>query len=173
MSSLFSAEPYADVTWLELDETHLAVVRHDGVTIADLPALFDAGFGALGSAIASGALSPVGPAVAIYHGDPSQTFDLEIGFPLGQPLPEALTVGETELAGSRVLAGPAAALSYWGAYDGLSTAWEKLMSAVHAAGATIRANSLVEIYVTEPTPDADPATLRTDVIALTDRVAAG
>ncbi|MGW0174575.1 GyrI-like domain-containing protein [Rhodococcus sp. NPDC003322] len=172
MSELFSAQPHADVTWLDLDETHLAVVRYDGVTIADLPSLFDAGFGALGSAIGTGAVAPIGPAVAIYHGDPSQVFDLEIGFPIAQPLPASTTVNGALVVGSGLPAGPAAALTHLGPYDLLATAWEKLMSAVQAAGATIREGRLVEVYVTEPTPDADPKAMRTDVIALTDRVAA-
>ncbi|MGW6692912.1 GyrI-like domain-containing protein [Rhodococcus sp. NPDC054953] len=172
MSPLVPARPHTDVTWLDLDETQVAVLRHDAVSVTDLPTLFDAGFRALGALIASGAVTPTGPAVAIYHGDPSQVFDIEIGFPIARPLADPLSTPAGDVTGRVVPAGPAAAFSHLGPYDTLATAWERLMTAVHAAEVPLRAGGLVEVYVTEPTPDVDPATMRTDVIALTDRVAA-
>ncbi|MFE3293547.1 GyrI-like domain-containing protein [Rhodococcus sp. NPDC059234] len=163
------AEPNTSVAWLDLDATPLAVLRHGAVTMADLAGLFDTGFQALGAAIAAGELTPTGPAVAIYRGDPATTFDLEIGFPVAQAIAAPIAVDGAVVVGSQLPAGPAATLSHLGAYDGLPTAWEKLMTAVQAGGATLRDGTMVEVYVTQPSPEADPATMRTDLIVPTDR----
>lgn len=159
----FPAEPFQTITGIHLSPTPLAVVRTAGVRTADLPALFDAGFPALGALIARGALTPLGPAVAVYAGDPDSTFDLEIGFPVGDPLAAPLQVDGIEVIPSTLPPGPAVALTHLGHFDGLPAAWESLVAGAdaHPTGAWI------EVYVTEP--GGDLTAQRTDLILPTGR----
>ena len=59
--------------------------------------------------------------------------------------------------------GAYAAVSHVGSYDGLSAAWERLLTGVTEGGALPR-GAWVEVYVSQPTPESDPATMRTDLL---------
>ncbi|WP_181407498.1 GyrI-like domain-containing protein [Nocardioides sambongensis] len=124
-------------------------LRHGGVTIDRLPALFDAGYAVLAG------LGPIGPGYAVYDGDPSVTFDLTIGFPVAQvpgELPDRVVV--TEFPPGRALMH-----SHVGGFDGLVRAWSELSAHPDAQG---RARS-IEIYVNDPS--VTPAEqLRTDLL---------
>ena len=93
--------------------------------------------------------------------------DLEIGFPLAEPLPDGVG-GEAEGSGgmrvvaSELPAGQVAATSHLGSYDGLGEAWQEFMGEIGSLGRA-PASPFWESYVTEPSPDIDPATLRTDL----------
>jgi effector-binding domain-containing protein len=132
------------------------VVRHAQVSVGDLPALFDEGY----RMIATCGLPLAGPAFALYRGDPSQPFDLELGFPLAEPLTAPTTtspvVEPSSLPGGRVLG-----LSHIGGYESLGDSWSRLAAAAATRGAPLSA--YWEVYVTEPTPDVDPDTMRTDL----------
>ncbi|CAM3098060.1 GyrI-like domain-containing protein [Skermania piniformis] len=163
-ADLITEQPHDSTTRIELGAMHLAVIRHEQVTIAQLPQLFDPGFTALGAAIAADRFQPTGPALAVYRSDPQQPFDLDIGFPIARPLTTPLESAGLTIEPGAVAAGPAFVLSQIGPYDGLGAAWGKLMSDVVAAGATPAV--LLEVYVTQPTPTTNPAELRTDLFAL-------
>lgn len=159
----FPDAPFDGVTRLDLDATPLAVVRREGVRMSDLREVFDAGFGALARAVSSGALAPTGPAVAIYHGDPRETFDVEIGFPVAEPLAASIADGDgPAISGSALPAGPAFASTLIGSFEGLSAAWPRLASAAVEAGAE-PSGSWIEVYVSDPssTPQDE---LRTDLL---------
>ena len=49
-----------------------------------------------------------------------------------------------------------------GSFDGLSEAWQRLGAWIGGQGLT-PANDYWEVYVTEPSPDMDPADLRTEL----------
>ena len=66
------------------------------------------------------------------------------------------------IAASELPAGDVAVISHLGAYDGLGQAWGRLMGSVGAMGRT-PGTPFWESYVTEPSPNMDPATLRTDL----------
>lgn len=123
-----------------------AVIRTQSVTLADLPALFDAGYQRLA------ALGPVGPGFAVYRGDPQATFDLEIGFPVAGPV-DAEGVVAAEFPSGR-----ATALSHLGGFDSLGATWEKL-AAAGTPGLSI------EVYVTDPSVTA-AEDLRTDLLII-------
>lgn len=152
-------EPLTEPTLVTVAQEPTAAIRHQSVTIADLPALFDAGFPAL--AASGAALS--GPPFAIYHGDPMAVFDLQIGFPVSTPLtapvPGAVTVEPGVLP-----SGPAWALTHVGPYDTLGQSWGRLAAAATAQGFV--PGPFCEVYVSDPTPETDPATLRTDLFLL-------
>lgn len=147
--------PWTQLERVTLPAVPTAVVRRSGVTLSDLPEVFDAGFSLLAASI-----EPAGPAFAVYRGDPATTFDIEVGYPVAEPLAAGADLEGVE--GSELPAGPAVALSHLGGYEGLGPAWARLTAAVADGGPTAD-RALLEVYVTRPTPTADPATLRTDL----------
>ncbi len=156
---MIPVQPRLEPERVDLAPLPTAVVRRDATTIDGIRELFDTGFAALGAA----GVTPTGPAFAIYRGDPMGVFDAEIGFPLAEPLRAAIE-GTPTIQPSTLPAGPALALSHLGPYDTLGETWGRLMSAV--AGRTGAPGSVyVEFYVTQPSPDADPAAMRTDLFA--------
>jgi effector-binding domain-containing protein len=158
MTDLAPARTYQYGERVQLDPEPLAVIRHLGVTLADLRDLFDSGYAAIGALIGSGAVVPAGPALAIYHGDPSQAFDLELGFPLAEPLDSPLDAGGVDVVGAALPAGPALAATHLGSYDDLGQAWGRLTGTPGAAPIGIS----IEVYVTDPM--SDPEHLRTDLL---------
>lgn len=155
----FPAAPFRQGERIELQPTPLAVIRQDGIRMANVPPLFDRGYTTLGGLFATGALRPVGPAVAIYHGDPGGVFDLEIGFPVAEAPAEPIAAGEMMVVGSTLPAGQAAAGTYLGPYDGLGAAWGALIGASGAVPSGV----WIESYVGDPGSTA-PDELRTDLI---------
>ena len=133
------------------------VVVRGVVPVAELAALFDRSFAALARAGASGGADGAGPAFARYHGRPGETVDLQVGFPtVGAAAPDG-DVEPGALPGGR-----AARLVHAGGYDGLGVSWGRLEEWIveqgHRPGPVFW-----EVYVTEPSPDTDPATLRTEL----------
>lgn len=163
MSTFNQAEPYTELTVFEASPIPTAVVEGRNVSPEGLPALFDATFTGLAPALQEAEKGIVAPAFALYTRQPSDTFDLEIGFPLTSGLTQALPLGEELIAiPSQLPGGSVAAMTHTGAYDGLGEAWAAFMTAVIDAGHH-PGLPFFEVYVTEPKPDMDPAQLRTDL----------
>lgn len=144
-----------------------AVVRASDVSRDDVAPLFDAAFGAMFPALAAVGQSPAGAPFALYPraADDWSRFDIEIGVPLHSPL--AATIAAPTADGrnlavepSELPAGKVASTLYQGGYDGLGPAWKQFTDAIAAAGHTL-AMPCWEVYLTEPTPDSDPADMRT------------
>ena len=158
----FPEAPFGPADSLELETVPLAVIRHDGIRIADLQDAFDRGYGAIGALFADGTLIPTGPALAIYHGDPMGVFDLELGFPV-QTAPSAAIAAPD---GARIVAstlpdGAAVATTVFGSYEGLGAGWAGLVE--RAAEAALRPRGIwIEVYVSDP--DTVPSELRTDLL---------
>ena len=79
------------------------------------------------------------------------------------PLDGQLEAGGITFLPSSMPATQVATVSHLGGYDGLGDAWGRLMQQVAADGHQ-PALPFWEVYVTEPSPDLDPATLRTDLV---------
>lgn len=156
---MITSDPLTEPTPVNLPATPTAVVRHRGVTLATLRPLFDSGF----SAVAASGAAINGPAFALYRGDTSATFDLDIGFPLAEPL-AAPVRGVESVEPSELPAGSARALSHLGAYGSLHQSWGRLGE--HARQLGLTPLGMLEVYVTEPSPELDPTTLRTDLFLL-------
>lgn len=146
---ILSEQPLTVPTLLDLPDGVTTVMKHwPAVTLAELPALFDAGYTELAAA------APIGPGFAVYTGDVSATFDLHIGFPVAM-IPDGFI-------GSDFPSGPALAVSHLGGYDGLSATWQHLTG--DFAGRQLGPpRQLVEIYVTDPSVTA-AGDLRTDLL---------
>lgn len=166
MAAIAPETPYVDSEWVTLDDQHFAVIKHAAVRLDDLRALFDAGFPALEKAMESGQMIPAGPGLAIYQGDPMESFDLYIGFPVAVPFSESVEVDGLSIEGLSIASGDAAATSYYGSYDGLGMAWGKLMEFVAAQGRGLRDGLIIEAYVSMPEETVLAEDLRTDLYAL-------
>lgn len=118
---------------------------------------FDRSFGVLGEALAAQGLTPTGPAFALYRGVPDETMDLEVGFPTGRAIEADGAAEAGELPGGRV-----ARLVHAGSFDGLTDAWQLLGRWIGEQGLT-PGEPFWEVYLTEPSPDMDPADLHTEL----------
>ncbi len=141
---------------VEQPEQVTVVVRRVA-PMADLPGVFDAAFPALGAVLADQQVQPLSPAFALYHGAPTDTADLEVGFVTGTPVEPADEVSVSTLPGGRV-----ARTVYAGGYDGIGDAWGALFGWVAEQGLE-PTGEMWEVYLTEPTPDGDPADNRTEL----------
>ena len=160
--SVFPEEPFGSSTPLDLAPAPLAVVRHNGLRLSDLGAVFDPAYAALRQAIADGAIVASGPALAIYRGDPMDVFDLEVGFPVVSTSPVPLSIDDVQIEASELPSGPAFATTVIGPYDGLGAAWGRLHAECAEQGHQ-PAGIWVEVYVSDPRTTA-LAELRTDLI---------
>lgn len=157
----FPETPFGDADRLALDAVPLAVVRHEQITIAELRDAFDNGYSALHRLFGEGVLAPAGPAVAIYHGNPMEVFDLELGFPVASAPAGPLDVDGVTVTASVLPSGTATATTVLGSYEELGAGWAGLVERTLAAGLQPRGMS-IEVYVSDP--DEVPETLRTDLI---------
>lgn len=141
---------------VEVEPVTAAVVRGT-VPVAELPAFFDRSFSALAQAVQAQGLAITGPAYARYFGPPAEQADLEVGFPVAVAVEPDGDVQPGTLPGGRV-----ARVEHHGSFDDLGSSWGTLASWIAAQGERPSA-TLWEVYVTEPSPDMDPADLVTEL----------
>ena len=133
-----------------------AVVR-GRVRMDELPAFFDRSFSQLAATLGQQEVAIVGPAFGLYHGQPTESVDLEIGFATASPVQPAGDIEVGSLPGGRV-----ARVVHHGGYDELSASWQRLRAWMDARG--VAPGPLFwEVYVTQPSADMDPADLRTEL----------
>lgn len=145
-----------DPVVIDVAEQPAAVVR-GVVRPEELRDFFDRAFGELGSRVAAREGLVAGPAFAAYARPPGETVELAVGFPVTGPVEAAGDVVAGALPGGRVVR-----LVHRGGYDELGASWERLAAWADARGLR-RADALWEVYLTEPTPDGDPADMRTEL----------
>jgi len=141
---------------VDVPEQPTAVIRGE-VPTAELTAFFDRAFAALAPAIARQGAAPAGAAFARYDGAPAEVARLEVGFPVDRPIAADGEVVPAALPAARV-----ARAVHVGSYDGLGSSWGALAAWIADQGAQ-PTDDLWEVYVTQPSPDVDPAGLRTEL----------
>lgn len=162
--SHFPAEPALTVEFFDVDEQPTVVRKVTDHPIDDMASVFDSTFQELFPILASNGVHPVGPAISLHHRMPTDTATFEVGMPVNSPLPAAISTDSGfAVEPSSMPAGTIARISHIGSFDGLGDAWGSFMQQVVAAGYEPEF-PFWEIYVTEPSPDMDPATLRTDLV---------
>lgn len=129
----------------------------DVVAVDGLATFFDTSFSTITGVTAAQGVRVTGPAFALYHDHPSTTTDVEVGFPTDRAVEPANGVAAGSLPGGRV-----ARTVHAGSYDELSSAWEELATwmSEHGHGFGM---PFWEVYLTEPSPDMEPADLRTEL----------
>ncbi|MFC7402560.1 GyrI-like domain-containing protein [Citricoccus sp. GCM10030269] len=166
-SLYFLADPYREVTFLEAPEVPTVVNTVADHPMSEMAEVFDSTFTALFPSLGTQGIQPVGPAFSLHTRMPAETVDMEVGVPVDRPLTEAISTDSgVTLRPSKLPSGRIAIMSYFGPYDGIGAGWERLMQSIADAGHQ-PGLPLWEIYTTEPSPDIDPATLRTDLVVLT------
>ncbi|WP_282070468.1 GyrI-like domain-containing protein [Janibacter hoylei] len=155
--------PHEGVSYLVTQQIPTVVRLAQDVAPDGMPAIFDETFAALVPALAEAGVQIAGPAISLHHRMPGATMTFEAGFPVAAPLDGQLEAGGITFLPSSMPATQVATVSHLGGYDGLGDAWGRLMQQVAADGHQ-PALPFWEVYVTEPSPDMDPATLRTDLV---------
>lgn len=163
-------DPLREVRVFDAPAVPTAVVRVNAVMMSAAEAVFDVVFGTAFPAAFEQGVTPAGAAFALYtrlDEGPDAHADLEIGFPLAEPLTAPIAVGEHRVEASELPAGRIAVVSHQGGYEDLGAAWGRFISEIGGLG---RAPGMPfwETYVTEPRPDMDPSTLRTDLFCPAD-----
>lgn len=133
-----------------------AVVR-GLISAKEVTDFFDRSFSVLAEALAAQGVSPAGPAFGLYRGIPDETMDLEVGFPTDRPIEPDGSAEAGQRPGGRV-----ARVVHAGSFDGLSEAWQRLGAWIAEQGLT-PGETYWEVYLTEPSPEMDPADLRTEL----------
>jgi effector-binding domain-containing protein len=141
----------------DLTEQPTAVIRGE-VQMDQLPAFFDRSFGELATVLADQGIEPRSAAFAKYDGAPTDVARLEVGFVVDAPVQATGDVAPGTLPGGRV-----ATVLHHGGFDGLGASWGALFAWVAEQGLT-PGELMWEVYLTEPTPDMDPAELRTELV---------
>lgn len=166
IASHFPTEPISELEVVDVEEQITIVRKVVDHPMNDMASVFDSTFTNLFPVLAPHGISPTGPALAIHHRMPTDTATFDVGMPVDKGLSESVvTEAGFTLENSVLPAGKIARISHIGSYDGLGDAWGKFMEAVVAAGEK-PAFPFWEVYATEPSPDMDPATLRTDLVTL-------
>lgn len=156
-------QPLTGIETMAHPLVHLAVVRRTDYPMAQLPALMDGVFSHLPQALAQQGVQISGPALSQHARMPSDTCDLEVGFPVTQLLTESFVLPNGfEVVPGTLPAAPVAMTSHVGPYEELGRAWGAFIERLHADGLQPDV-PFWEIYVTAPEPGADPANLRTDL----------
>jgi effector-binding domain-containing protein len=160
----FLADPHPSLEILDATAVPTVVRKVTDHPLSDMSTLFDSTFSALFPALEQAGLHPTGPAFSLHRRMPTDTATFEIGIPVDRALAAPVTAGpDLLLEASELPGGPVATVSHLGSYDELGQAWEAFLGSVTTAGRR-PALPFWEIYVTEPGPDVDPATLRTDLV---------
>lgn len=161
----YLAPPHTEVTYLTAEATPTVVRAAEGVAPHEMAGIFDETFSALGPGLAEHGITPEGPAFSLHHRTPGATMTFDVGFPVAEVLDGELEAGGITFLSSNLPGGRIATISHLGGYDGLVQAWQSFMEKVAADGHQPQL-PFWEVYVTEPGPDVDPSTLRTDLVTL-------
>lgn len=140
----------------EAAETITAVI-HGVVPVAEIADFFDRSFTELATVLGRQGIAPTGAAFARYAGPPGDTAEVEVGFPTEVAVSPTGGVRPSSLPAGRI-----ARLVHAGGYDRLGEAWGRLGAWIIGQG-LVPGDDLWEVYVTEPTPEMDPADLRTEL----------
>jgi len=141
---------------VDLEPATTATIR-DVVAVDELAAFFDRAFSTLAEVIRAQGVSITGPAFSMYHDHPGETTDVEVGFRTDRAIEPAGAARPGTLPGGRV-----ARVVHQGAYDELPAAWDQLSIWMDDRGLGF-GMPFWEVYLTEPSPEMDPAELRTEL----------
>ncbi|MBO1031154.1 GyrI-like domain-containing protein [Tessaracoccus sp. SD287] len=138
-----------------LDPQHTAVVRRT-VPMDQIRDFYDTSFAAVARAVAEQEVGVRG-AIGHYLSTPTDTVELEAGV-----ITDGAITADGDVIPAELPGGEVAHATHVGPYDGLGSAWNELYQWVLGQGRHV-GEKMWEVYVTEPTPEVDPATMRTDL----------
>jgi len=120
--------------------------------VEGMPQVLGKGYGAIAQYLGELGLDPVGHPFVIYYNLDMQDLDIELGFPVPQPLP-----GKGEIHAARMEAGKVATRLYIGPYGDCGPAYEELAQFVKDQGYEATGVA-IEYYLNDPsqTPFEEP-----------------
>ena len=141
---------------VQLPEVATAAVR-DTIPMTELRGFFDRSFDLLPAVLAEQGVDPAGPPYARYFGLPGDTVDVELGYPVTETISPQGDIYPAALSAPRIVRAV-----HEGSYDRLGDSWRAMWEWIVARGLDA-ADEMWEVYLTEPTPDSDPAAMRTEL----------
>lgn len=160
----YLAAPATDVEFLQVEEVPTLVRKVRDQPMDRLAEVFDTAYTAVMEHAEGMGVSLTGPAFALYTSMPTNVVSMEAGIPVDRPIDQPSTTEDGLAIEPSVLpGGNIARMTYFGGYDGLPDAWRTFMQALTATGKQPDL-PFWELYISEPGPDVDPATLRTDLV---------
>jgi effector-binding domain-containing protein len=158
------AAPLEEEAMYEVEERVLqaqpAAVVRGKATVDEMPAFMQHAFAAVYTYVQTAGVPPTGPPFARFRpldGEDGE-FEVEVGCPVVRPVDGAGEVEPLTLPG-----GSAAMVWHVGQYDGMTPAYDALVSWLAARGATPTGLAW-EIYYSDPAEQPDPATWRTQIV---------
>jgi effector-binding domain-containing protein len=159
-------QPRTETRIVHVEPQPTAAVRFQRpMASVDVGALMGAALGSLGARLGGAGVAPAGPPYARYHAWGGDLADVEIGFPIAQPIPDLTALGETaegDVGASELPGGRVAVIVHHGPYTELGDAHGRLHDWVHAQGED-EAPGPWESYIDNPEEVDDPADLRTEI----------
>ncbi len=137
-------------------EQATAVVRED-VSVDELPEFFGRALHRAMAAVQAQGHHPTGPPIALYHGKPHGSVDVEAGFPVEAPITPSEGVTPGRLPGGRVVEA-----THVGSYDEMARTYDAVVAWMAERRLT-PAEEMWEVYLTDPVTQPDPATWRTQI----------
>ena len=142
---------------IHITEQPVAVLR-ERVPMATLTDFFSRAFSAVMAAARKQGAFPAGPPFARYHGMPSDTVDVEAGFPIAGHFSGTDGVQTGILPG-----GDAFEAIHIGPYDTLGETYSAIQQRMQDEGLT-PADTMWEYYLSDPKKEPDPSTWQTRVV---------
>ena len=125
--------------------------------VQDLPQVMGKAYGAIMQYLGELGVPPAGAPFVAYFNMDMQDLDMEIGFPVMQPLP-----GKGEIQPSEIPGGKAATCLHTGSYPELSQAYQALYAWVNESGYQATGASY-EFYLNDP-EETPPEKLQTQIV---------
>lgn len=141
---------------VEVPPTLVGVI-HEVVPMDEMVPFFDRVFSTVPEVLAKQDVAISGPAVAVYFGAPGETADIAAGFPIASEIDPDNGVTSMWLP-----TGQAVTAIHVGSYDGLADSYSRMLEWMKSQS-LVPGQVMWESYVTMPTPDADPADMRTAI----------
>lgn len=139
---------------VDLHSFPAAVVVGHQVPVGELRGFFDTNYPRIAKVVAAEGLTPKS-VFARYFSMPGETVDLEVGFEVSEPIESIDGIEQRSVSGGR-----AVQVTHVGPFEGLGDTWERLREWMAAEGWR-PGHWVMEQYLTEPTPEADPSSMRT------------
>jgi effector-binding domain-containing protein len=146
------------------DEQQTAVI-HLTISRAEIVNVMGPAIAEVMSVIAAQGIAPAGPCFSYHLRMPSDTFDFEVGFPVGHPV-----VATGRVKASRLPAGKVIRTNYRGGYEGLGAAWGEFRAWIKAERLRAQDN-LWETYSIGPESSPDPDKWCTELSCLLNSAA--
>ncbi len=135
---------------------HTAVI-HLLISGRDMPKYMDPAIQEILKALAYQGVAPAGPMFSYHHRRPSDTFDFELGFPVGKDITPTGRVVNGLFPAEKVVRA-----FYQGPYEGLAQAWSTLQKWVREQGYG-EMGRFWESYLNNPNEVKDPSEYRTEL----------